>query len=219
MAEAFLNGLPRVGRGILERQDQRCSICMEDYGTTPAANGIIERAVRLPCQHVFGSVCISDWVSSPVQGGAGHNTCPLCRHELFQIEHPLMSPSLDEFNRVHTVLEGRCEGICALIGLQDTDVLPLAAWIATVMHDLHPLGGAEPDEVYAVAAASVFMASHLMRHGKSVELIASCFNDVEIILILRTYSLLLDDRHALINAELFGLDRQRIDDVLPHSAF
>ena len=55
MAEAFLARLPKVGRGILAKEDQHCAICMEEYGTVPSASGVIERAVRLSCSHVVGS--------------------------------------------------------------------------------------------------------------------------------------------------------------------
>ena len=217
MAEAFLDGLPRVRRGVLGRQDQRCSICMEDYGTTPSANGIIERAVRLPCHHVLGSMCISSWVSSPAQGGAGNNTCPLCRHELFQTEHPLTPFSPNEHDRLEVMLVERCLSICALIGLQASRVPGTAIYVAGIAYNQLLPDGAGPENAYAVAAASVFMASHLTNHAMPIRLIASCFHDVEDALIARTYILLRNHMRDVIIAEMPAPVWQCMDEFLPRS--
>ena len=48
MAEAFLARLPKVGCGMLAKEDQQCPICMEEYGTMPSTTGMFEHAVRLP---------------------------------------------------------------------------------------------------------------------------------------------------------------------------
>lgn len=44
-----------------------CPICLESYSNTGG-----ETAVRIPCGHIFGVICLQTWLS-------GHNTCPLCR--------------------------------------------------------------------------------------------------------------------------------------------
>lgn len=38
--------------------------------------GVIECQIRLPCNHTLGSACIATWLKS-------NNTCPVCRHVLF----------------------------------------------------------------------------------------------------------------------------------------
>lgn len=38
--------------------------------------GIIECQIRLPCNHTLGSACIAKWLKS-------NNTCPVCRHVFF----------------------------------------------------------------------------------------------------------------------------------------
>jgi hypothetical protein len=54
-AEDFLRTLPNVRRGELIAEDQKCSICLEPFGTIPSERGVIERPKRLPCGHVVGS--------------------------------------------------------------------------------------------------------------------------------------------------------------------
>ncbi|RKO97171.1 hypothetical protein CXG81DRAFT_3810, partial [Caulochytrium protostelioides] len=51
--------------GMAGVNDQRCSICLEDY-----TRG--ERLITLPCRHVFHKTCISMWLQS-------HKECPICR--------------------------------------------------------------------------------------------------------------------------------------------
>ena len=80
MAEQFLNQL-------LETQDQvssdekhsQCCICLETCGETVPETGLIERAVRLSCQHIVGYGCISQWLLT-------NNTCPMCRRVFFPAE-------------------------------------------------------------------------------------------------------------------------------------
>ena len=89
MAEQFLNQL-------LETQDQvssdekhvQCSICLETCGEMVPETGDFERAVRLPCQHIVGSGCISQWLQT-------NNTCPMCRRVFFPAESDPDSFELD----------------------------------------------------------------------------------------------------------------------------
>lgn len=220
MAEAFLNQLPRVGRGILGKEDQRCSICMEDYGTTQSATGIIERAVQLPCNHIMGSECISIWVFPPTKGGSGNNTCPICRRVLFQVSTPPMSARRAEHLRIHTVLVNRCASLSAQLGLNPKpEINRMARWIANHFHDRVGLELSETDDrpVHAIAAASVYMASHLLGDARSLGMISSCL-DVEEGAISRAYVLLHRRRHDLIDTELLaraGMGLGAIDEVLP----
>ena len=56
-----------------------CHICQEVFDTTSR-----EIRVRLPCHHIFGAACISNWMSI-------NETCPLCRADLS--EPPVRSAS------------------------------------------------------------------------------------------------------------------------------
>jgi hypothetical protein len=58
---------------------QSCCICYQAYDTAPM-DGDAEMPVRLPCGHIFGDTCTSKWMSTK-------NTCPLCKFELFHVDH------------------------------------------------------------------------------------------------------------------------------------
>ena len=67
----FLNQFPDISPQDLE-DNTSCAICLEAFnsGAEP------EPALRLPCAHVLGRRCMTRWLES-------HNSCPMCRHELF----------------------------------------------------------------------------------------------------------------------------------------
>ena len=75
MAEAFLSQLLTPENIPDSRDNARCFVCLQTYGTLTDA-GAMEREVRLPCSHSLGSMCASTWLKS-------NNTCPFCRKELF----------------------------------------------------------------------------------------------------------------------------------------
>lgn len=81
MAAAFIGGLPEVDKDALEKYEM-CCICLEEYGKAVPEIAVVERALRLPCNHVMGSTCLNTWLG----GSATHsatNTCPVCRKVLF----------------------------------------------------------------------------------------------------------------------------------------
>ena len=89
MADQFLRQLLGTQNQVSsDEQHSQCSICLENCGEIVPETGLIERAVRLPCQHIVGSGCISQWLQN-------NNTCPICRHVLFQAES---GPDNAEFN-------------------------------------------------------------------------------------------------------------------------
>ena len=79
MAKVFLAQLVTTK----EPKDGNCMICMEAYGTTVSESAAAaEKALRLPCGHIFGSACIELWLCAKK---SCQNTCPCCRSELFAI--------------------------------------------------------------------------------------------------------------------------------------
>lgn len=215
MAEAFCDQLPRVGRGVLDKENQQCPICMSDYGTTPSESGVIERAVRLPCKHIIGSECISIWLTQ--SGGATeNNTCPFCRHVLFEIpQSPPMSPSRVEHMRIHRVLSDRCVGLSAQLDLH-SDIMRLARGIANRFHDRVTIEGVEVGDgpVHVVAAASIYMASHILGDARSLELVSSC-DGVEVEAVRAAYGSLHGSRHALLSNQMLHMEWDEIEEGLP----
>ena len=213
MAETFLNQLPRVGRDVLEKEDQRCFICMEEYGSAPSKNGVIEHAVKLECGHIMGSECIAIWVLPTHKGGSGNNTCPVCRHELFG--EPISSWLDSDHMRVHNLLWIRIVTLCAMLELSVWEVGRTAKRFADAFHHRETIR--EEDErdddrpVHAVAAASVYLACHLLEQPRSLEMIADCFNDVEVDAIRRAYTVLHGYCYLMLNPQLVA----RLADELP----
>lgn len=87
--EDFLQTSSPVGISTLEKDDQKCSICMSEYvkgkGDTnkPAMEseqGLLgedapENPIKLPCGHVFGEWCIKAWLLKQ------RASCPVCRFQ------------------------------------------------------------------------------------------------------------------------------------------
>lgn len=76
-----------VSTAELDSEDRECHICAADL--TSDANSL-HRAVRLPCNHIFGESCIKEWLSPFVpflpdvkELSLGANTCPMCRQVFF----------------------------------------------------------------------------------------------------------------------------------------
>lgn len=86
----FLEELKPVDTADIEPNDCDCAICTETFTTDS------HRAVRLPCNHIFGKGCIELWLrpyaslivmeeddSLERALSLGANTCPLCRRVFF----------------------------------------------------------------------------------------------------------------------------------------
>ena len=71
----FLRSLPIVKLEDLPENSQSCHICKELFDD-PTLEEKSEVAVMLPCNHIMGSECLSNWFE-------GNNTCPMCRAILF----------------------------------------------------------------------------------------------------------------------------------------
>lgn len=74
---AFLRSLHVLPASDHPEAVNTCPICQEAFENTARR----EVPVRLPCHHVFGALCISEWISIK-------RTCPLCRTVLFDPNSP-----------------------------------------------------------------------------------------------------------------------------------
>lgn len=94
----FLEDLKPVKTADIEPEDCTCAICTEDFTTDS------HRAVRLPCNHIFGKTCIEQWlrpyaslklipgeVSIASALSLGSHTCPQCRRVLFHRQRAIDS--------------------------------------------------------------------------------------------------------------------------------
>lgn len=54
-----------------DEHDRTCPICKEAFNK-PSEDNVLETPVKSHCNHVFGSICLEQWVGD-------NSTCPLCR--------------------------------------------------------------------------------------------------------------------------------------------
>ena len=72
--QRFISQLPKVSKASLDDEDKYCSICKEEFESNILESSPDE-GVRLPCNHLFGSRCITTWAVS-------QNSCPTCRRPI-----------------------------------------------------------------------------------------------------------------------------------------
>ncbi|RVE47580.1 hypothetical protein evm_007778 [Chilo suppressalis] len=53
---------------MIQNEDKNCPICLKTFKSG-------EKAIRMPCNHIFHSTCILTWLNKT-------NSCPFCRYEL-----------------------------------------------------------------------------------------------------------------------------------------
>jgi hypothetical protein len=72
------------------REPECCMLCLyRDLSTRTSPDHELphtEKAVRLPCKHVFGENCIVRYFSTTVSGGFYNHLCPCCRQGLYSQE-------------------------------------------------------------------------------------------------------------------------------------
>ena len=97
-AARFVRELPRVNLSDLtEPADRQCPVCHQAF--TPAPQEIAEgeeqrhdTAVRLPCNHIIGCVCLLRWFFGE-PGSEGSARCPMCRRwQPFREQVPVTLP-------------------------------------------------------------------------------------------------------------------------------
>lgn len=156
--------------------------------------GIIECEIRLPCNpnHTFGSACIATWLKS-------NNNCPICRHEFFpQIEDDTDEDDTDEDDTDEDEADNEADNewyaeytraedaraalmselilnYCAALRLSDS-VTQCAQNIGVQARSLLSLTGRSET---SLAAASVYLASHLRRQPKSLREVAQLIGNTE----------------------------------------
>ena len=93
---AFLASLPEVQLNELPSNAQSCDICMESFHNQGQETA--ERPVKLPCNHVLGSVCVETWFRS-------HNSCPLCRATFFEMDPEGMNGRIADARNITRMLD------------------------------------------------------------------------------------------------------------------
>ncbi len=117
------------------------------------------------------------------------------------------------------MLVNRCMSISTQLDFPNPNIYRMARWIANTYHDTVRLEDGELGDgpAHAVAAASVCMASHLLGHARSLELISSCI-DVGEDAIRGAYGLLYSYRHDLVDTQILarvGMELDGIHGILP----
>jgi hypothetical protein len=98
----------------LPKEDTKCYICQDMYCSEQAAisrphyyalaylnalpfpqhkNMSRDEPVRLPCNHIIGSICLQEWLQ------VGGTSCPLCRADVFPVAKESRSFDYKEYNR------------------------------------------------------------------------------------------------------------------------
>ncbi|KAG7007237.1 hypothetical protein G7Y79_00011g031350 [Physcia stellaris] len=93
-----------VSKVTVDAGETECSICKVLYlgftNTQPCLDETKEMPVRLACGHIFGQLCITEWLDK-------HSSCPTCRHEVlpftpaqrYQIQYSLTRSMVESWQR------------------------------------------------------------------------------------------------------------------------
>lgn len=192
--------------------EERCSICLEEYGLLCRENGTIEVEMRLPCRHTVGSACIAIWLKT-------NNTCPVCRHEFFPaqprpfLEHGIMDDEEDGQEDDEAANQSRFTDLnhqyCEQLGL-DIDVCLISEALLEQLEDSPRW--ATGHTTYCMNAVSIYIASHLTREPRSPREIAVA-TGVDADHIRFTYDQLYPDRARIVDADILSL----LEDSFPEA--
>ena len=172
--QTFLSQLLNIRNIVQAAEGKDCVICREPYGTTSSDIGPVEKQIRLPCdaKHTVGSDCITMWLQE-------HNTCPICRRELFPIpeaenntedDDEVDEDSWSEAEPVVGVglpqMKHLCDVLCNNLGFDAAPNHPIRDIAIQVAQRIWytDIIQAEPSYVenFHLAAACVYMASFLV---------------------------------------------------------
>ena len=181
MSQEFLNHLLSTAENRVhsEQDDAICMICLEKYNTFNTSTGIIEIEIKLPCGHKIGSSCIVTWLQT-------NNNCPACWATFFSaqprpyLEHGIMNadiPSiprnaLDSTRDIELFTVAFMEHFCYALG--ETGPFHTVRFVANSMarsmarsRAPHSMDLRQRQIQRSVAAASLYMASHVTRRPKT----------------------------------------------------
>lgn len=189
MSQEFLSRLLSASED--REQSGNCMICLEDYNTLNISTGTVEWGICLPCGHRVGSACIVTWLQD-------HNTCPACRASFFSaqprpyLEHGIMgddesraapgSSSTEDVSILgddepraapgssstenEIILVAYVRDFCFVFD-DDEAFYAVGAVARSMAHRL--MGLVRNPSHRSIAAASIYMASHILRYPKSPE--------------------------------------------------
>ena len=200
MSQQFLNQLLRIENTVQvdEHEAPTCMICLESYGTLNPSTGAVELQVRLPCNHLVGTVCIGTWLED-------HNSCPACRAILFpapsrsNFEREIIdillpentrspAPSRSNFEReIIDILQP--ENTRRMGGRDESEPTEICSWLCEQLrlrYEILEMAQSMTDPVSrrlqgfghlpeCIAAISVYIAWHLLNRGVDV---ASSLSDL-----------------------------------------
>ena len=193
--------------------EERCGICLEEYGTLSRGTGTIEVEIRLPCNHTIGSACIAVWLST-------NNTCPVCRHEFFPaqprpyLEHGIMNGQDDaeQHYEGHRQTVSEINAVyCDELSL-DTEISMISGLIAQKLTESENWSQGHTSR--CIVAVSIYMASYLTGEPRSPREIATV-TGVEADHIRFTYDLIYPEREQLAHADLLSLLEDAFDAMAP----
>ena len=213
MAEAFLFELLQMHNSV-HNPEERCGICLEEYGTLSRETGTMEVEIRLPCNHTIGSACIAIWLKA-------NNTCPVCRHEFFPaqprpyLEHGVIMNGLDDAEQPYeghqqTVSEINAD-YCNELSL-DIGISMISGLISQKLTESE--NWSQGHTSWCIVSVSIYMASHLTGEPRSPREIATV-TGVEADHIRFCYDLIYPERDHLANAHLLSLLQDTFDAVAP----
>lgn len=168
MAETFLHELLQSINSVQSGdQDRDCVICLQETGTMSRETGFVELQLRLPCNHIVGSGCITIWLQA-------NNSCPLCRREFFPAQpRPYLEHGVMEGQEHEAEEEGEedrlgllgviCEDYCSQLGL-DHEITRIAKLIS---YDLSRRDVFRHRHGSAVVALAIYIASCVSGHPRS----------------------------------------------------
>ena len=169
MAQEFLNQLLRIENTVQVDglEAPTCMICLESYGSLNSSNGAVECSIRLPCNHLVGSICIATWLRD-------NNSCPLCRRTFF--------PAQPRLTLEHDIMHERASGSTLRMGIHfdPTDPAEICIWLCEELvlgHELRIVAQAMSDPLWrrlhvqhpdCNAAVCVFIAWHFLNPDETV---------------------------------------------------
>ena len=209
MSEAFLYELFQKSN-IVCLQGEQCGICLEEYNTPSRETGTSEAAIRLPCSHIIGSVCIATWLKDT-------NTCPICRREFFQaqprpyLEHGVFDGQENDDEGDQQDISDIVEGFCDQLGL-DSRVSLISKYLVQNLTESRFLD--EGHSQWCVIAVSVYMGSHITRNPRSPREIAEIAG-LDAAHLRETYDTIHPEREELLDSFVLSVLEEAFDEIDP----